>query len=79
MQGDYKNAKRKRKKKFILLIIIFKLQRDEMQGDYNKMLKEREKKKFILLIIIKKANNKDLNVGKNIINKKKSIPIQNIF
>jgi hypothetical protein len=50
-----------------------------MQGDYNKMLKEREKKKFILLIIIKKANNKDLNVGKNIINKKKSIPIQNIF
>ena len=49
-----------------------------MQGDY-KNAKRKRKKKFILLIIIKKDNSKDFNVGKNIINKKKSIPIQNIF
>ena len=43
------------------------------------MLKEREKKKFILLIIIKKDNNKDFNVGKNIINKKKQFQYKIYF
>ena len=49
-----------------------------MQGDY-KNAKRKRKKKFILLIIIKKDNNKDFNVGKNIINKKKQFQYKIYF